>query len=235
MIIIDNGVPKSATTLILAYQKDLIAASSAQNGMEQWSKFNHGSVFIPTIAVDQLDALVSIERDFGDFVIKMHRPPEDSTRKLVEDFKAKVTCCFRDPRDIVLSAMDHGARTRTGLDKSGAFANIFTVQDGAREFKEWSRIYYEWQKYGHALLIRYEDLLADKLTTLTHMVKFLGMNLGAITVTEICDKHERNKQSAWNYNKGVSHRWRVEMSSEDLAWCNDMLADDITRMGYSIE
>ena len=236
MIVINNGVPKSATTLIMEYQKSLIMASSSQNGLEEWVTQNNGSIFIPSIQDTHLETLLRIEREFGDLVIKMHRPPsETNTRRLVEEFSARVTCCYRDPRDIVLSAMDHGVRTRNGLDKSGAFGNIITVEDGAREFKQWARIYYGWEKYGRALMIKYEDLMADRLSILTRVANFLEMHPGKQALERICDKHEREKKSAWNFNKGTSYRWKSEMTSDQLERCNELLSEDITRMGYTIE
>ena len=72
MIIINNGVPKSATTLIMEYQKSLIMESSARNGLDGWMEYNNGAFFIHSIQDEHLEALLSIERDFGDFVIKMH-------------------------------------------------------------------------------------------------------------------------------------------------------------------
>ena len=235
MIVINNGVPKSGTTLILEYQKSLIMMSSSRNGLEEW-RMQNGMFFIPTIEDADLATLLKIENDFGDLVIKMHRPPwENNTRRIVEEFNAKVTCCYRDPRDVVLSAIDHGVRTRKGLDKSGAFANIETIDDGIREFKQWVNIYFGWHEYGHALMIKYEDLMADKLSVLKKMADYLGINPGEAVLKKIHDKHQREKETSWNFNKGTSYRWRNEMSESQLATCNELLSEEIMQMGYPIE
>jgi hypothetical protein len=216
----------------MEYQKSLIAEDSSHNGLEAWQQYNNGSIFIPSVEDRHIEVLLSIERTFGSFVIKMHRPPEDATKRLVREFNAKVTVCFRDPRDIVLSAIDHGVRTRRGEDPSGAFGDIHSVEDGAKAFKLWSKIYYGWKEFGEALIIRYEDLMRDGLSSLRQLVDFLGLAISEEVIREIRDEHERKKTSAWNFNKGTSERWRSEMSLQQLATCNEMLADDITRMGY---
>jgi hypothetical protein len=81
-------------------------------------------------------------------------------------------------------------------------------------------------------MIRYEDLMREGLSSLRQLVDFLGLAISEEVIREIRDEHERKKTSAWNFNKGTSERWRSEMSPQQLATCNEMLADDITRMGY---
>ncbi|MEK7991072.1 MAG: sulfotransferase domain-containing protein, partial [Thiotrichaceae bacterium] len=233
MIVINNGVPKSGTTLILQYQIDMIKLASPENGLAELGR-QYKNLFFPYIKNKEIESFLNIEKKCGDFVIKVHsQPSHNNLKKLVEEFGAKVTCGYRDPRDIILSAMDHRLRSQNKLDISGAFLNIATIEDGIKAVKKWLNIYYGWAEYGQALMIKYEDLIANKFSTLIDIANFLKLNLDDEVLKELCDKHERNKVSSWNFNKGTSYRWQSEMSVEQIEMCNEMLHDDLIKLGYS--
>ena len=235
MIIINNGVPKSATTLVLEYQMDLIKAKSSANGLREFKNRNEGWLWVPTVTDDLLEQMLEVDSEYGSFVFKTHGPPERNTVRLIEEFGAKLTCCFRDPRDNVLSMMDHGARTRAGGDRTGAFEQIVTVEDGVNAMKRRGKIYSGWKDNAQVLLIKYEDLMVDKLGTLKNIAQYCGIELYEMVLDSIVEKHELLKEKAWNFNKGTCYRWRSEMSAEDLALCNECIRDEITLMGYPLK
>jgi len=101
--------------------------------------------------------------------------------------------------------------------------------------KQWAAIYQGWIEYGHVLMIKYEDLMTAQLDTLLKMARFLDMDLDKQKLNQIYVKHERVKETAHNFNKGTCYRWRTEMSVDQIALCNEILSDEITMMGYSLE
>ena len=235
MIIINTGIPKSGTTLIFEYQKDLIRASYPINGLEE-IKFHDGinTGFVSSVTNEIFTTLCSVESKCGSFVIKTHQPPEKNVKRLVEEYGAKVTCCYRDPRDTVLSALDHGKRTRSGNNPTGAFSDMFTIENSAKEVKNWAGIYQGWIEYGQNFMIKYEDLMADQLAILSSMACFLNLSVDKENLNQIYEKHEKAKESAHNFNKGTCYRWKTEMSESEIARCNEILSDEITMMGYAL-
>ena len=203
--------------------------------MEEWERNNNGHSFIRFLEDSHLKLFEKIEKEHGFFIVKMHtRLAKPTVKKLLEKFKVKVTVCYRDPRDIILSAIDHGVRFRKGFCGSGGFEHIFNIEDGIREFKKWSYIYYEWKKYENVLMIKYEDLMTDQLTLLKRINDYLGVNLENGILKSIYEKRDREKILSWNYNKGTIYRWRHEMPSDLLKKCNELLSEDIIKMGYSL-
>lgn len=234
MIIINTGIPKSGTTLFFNYRMDFIRTAFGTCGIEAWRDRNKGSFYIPAFSDEMLFSMLDIHSKYGSFVIKTHLPPDKYSRKLVEDHGAKVTCCYRDPRDIILSAIDHGNRTRKGLDESGAFGDIFNVADGIRNVIAWVNIYFGWLDYGHALILQYEDFIPDQAAVLQRMNDFLGLGFNHRILYQLLFDHDLKKTSRKNFNKGTCYRWKTEMDPEDIRLCNDRLHDIILEMGYQL-
>ncbi len=233
MIILNTGLPKSATTLLFEYQSDLVKELTEPNGFEEFRTQNK-SRFVQNLDERIYQMIIDIHEEYGNLVIKIHKPPDYYMKKLVEKDGAKVTCCYRDPRDIVLSALDHGVKSRNGLFKSGAFGNLFTAQDVIVEFKDWVNIFYEWREYGHAMMIQYETFIENKVTLLLKMIKYLNIELPIETVLKIYEKKEKEKESKPIFNKGTCYRWKSEMSQEDIDKCNSLLYEEIYKMGYAV-
>ena len=178
--------------------------------------------------------ILDVERVSGSLIIKMHAGPCEFSSRLVAEHGAKVTCCFRDPRAVILSAMDHGKRTRAGGDASGAFAAILSAADAADAFQHWFEIYSGWQRHGQGHMMAYEALMKYPLEQLGEMRDFLGSMVSDDGVSCIFEENERGKAKAWNFNRGDSGRWRSELSPEDLTIIEDRLGACIVAMGYEL-
>ncbi|MGF1480450.1 MAG: sulfotransferase domain-containing protein [Cyanophyceae cyanobacterium] len=223
-------MPKSGTTLVMEYQNDLIRCLSSRNGLEAAQTLG----YLPKIECKTARALRKLSIQNGDFLVKTHSKPSFWIRELVAKDEAKVTFCFRDPRDTMLSVIDHGKRTREGLDSSGAFAEIITLRDAISFAKASIRLYYAWRKYGQALFIQYEKLMSNKMQYLEKMATYFGYPYEEQTLDDIFQKHERLKERAWNFNKGTVNRWQTEMTPEERALCNKLFNKDLVAMGYKI-
>ena len=235
MIIINNGVPKSATTLVYQFQMDLINAASSANGLQAFKDRNEGWHWVPTVTDDILEQMLEVDSEYGCFVFCTHSPPEKNTLRLIEEFGAKLTCGFRDPRDNVLSMIDHGAKTRAGGDLTGAFEQIRTIQDGVEAVKWRAGIFEGWKDNSGVLMVKYEDLMEDKPTVLRHISEFCGLSCDEDALRGLVHKYDALNYKTHTFNKGNCYRWKDEMSPEDLAFCNQQLRDEIVMMGYSLE
>jgi len=243
IIVINTGVPKSGTTLLQQYQVDIIKTYFKQNALNEIMKYGYNITqfsevnnrgFFPNIDKETNDLFENIQAKFGSFVAKTHCLPNTYTENLVNEHNAKITCCYRDPRDIILSTIDHGVRTRNGIDKSGAYMDVFNIDDGILRIKKWINIYLEWEKQKSTLMIKYEDLMDDKIRTILNVSDFLKIKISKKDVYTIYDKHEKIKESAWNFNNGTTYRWKTEMNQDDIRKCNMSLNDEIIKMGYKL-
>ncbi|MEG3990191.1 sulfotransferase domain-containing protein [Microcoleus sp. S28C3] len=227
-------MPKSGTTFIMRYQLDLINHAMPQNGVEEVQKQFPGGKFFPSIDCEKVEMLRRISAENGDCLIKTHSAPSFSIKELVDKGEVKAAFCFRDPRDTMLSAIDHGERTRKGLDSTGAFADIYTLKD-AIPLAEYSiKVYYKWREYGQAIFIQYEELMSNKLGYLRDIAAYFGYKCEEDVLLAIFQKHEKIKEQARNFNKGVINRWKSEMSQEDLMFCNEIFKADLLAMGYKL-
>jgi hypothetical protein len=156
--------------------------------------------------------LRQVHDSHGPFVVKTHREPTPATRELIESGIAQATFAYRDPRDCVLSALDHAERSRRGADPTGAFGNLRSVAESVAFYRDCCLGNYRaWRSYGTVLLIRYEDFMADKPGWLARMAEQFG--------------------SA----KGTTERWRGEMSAEDQRYCRQSFGPDLAAMGYPVQ
>jgi len=230
MIIINAGMPKSGTSLAVRYQRDLIHVMNPRNGIEEVRNRYNG--FLDTIDDAMADSLRKIHDVFGPFAIKTHSEPSSGIRSLIDSGIARASFSFRDPRDTVLSALDHAKRTRNGLDPSGAFSELRTISDSISFSRGSINTYLAWRTYGKAFFIRYEDFMAEKMGVLRDMALYFELDISDGELITIYEKHESIKESAWNFNKGTTDRWRAELSQHDLALCDEAFGGELAEMGY---
>ena len=233
MIIINCGMPKSGTTLLMEYQKDLIRHLKPQNGLEKF-KSHFPTEYFPNADHETVGLLSKISDQYGDFIIKTHSKPSSWIRNLVANHKAKISFSFRDPRDIMLSAIDHGERSRQGIDPSHAFAKVCTSRDAIPLAKSSIKLYYAWRRYGQALFVKYENLVLNKIQYLKNLASYFGYRIEEKKLYTIFQKHEHLKEQAWNFNKGAINRWETEMSKEEAAFYTSLFKKDLVTMGYSL-
>lgn len=131
MIIISSSIPKSASTLVFRYQQDLLGLASHKNVIAQEKFDNYSNYgFLRKIGLKEFVIIIFIKIKYGNIVIKTHSELTFLIKLLMALGLAKATFCYRDPRDIILSAIDHGERSRKGLDPSNGFKNMKTIKDG---------------------------------------------------------------------------------------------------------
>ncbi|MDJ0725744.1 MAG: sulfotransferase domain-containing protein [Prochloraceae cyanobacterium] len=180
MIIISSSIPKSGSTLVYNYQKDLLASADRNNAVaqEEFNKHsNCGFLSKKQLNIKKILTAIFITRKYGNIVIKVHSEPTFLIKLLVTLGLAKATFCYRDPRDIILAAINHGERTRKGLDPSNACKNMVSIADSIPIVKSWTRNWYEWKKFERVFFIRYESLMKNKLFYLQAMSDYFNLNL----------------------------------------------------------
>jgi hypothetical protein len=150
----------------------------------------------------------------------------------------KATYIYRDPRDVVISAFEHGQRIRD-KGESHTFAEWNSIEASIFNVKSLLTTWDEWMGCSQVLTVRYEDLWADPVHELERLVGFLSFDdhtsskdLVRIASTYQQDQLDASQMSYLHFNKGAIGRFREVMSQRELDLCMKHFASYLQKMGY---
>jgi hypothetical protein len=235
MIVISSSLPKSGSTLIANYQEDLLQTVEPRNGQQQL-RAAFGGRFIGSLSAPTIARLLFIHARYGSVVVKTHSSVNPLIAALIRSGVARATYCYRDPRDVILSAIDHGARSRRGDDPSGAFREFETIGNSIPQVQGLVSRWQSWHRFGRVHFIRYETLMDDKLGHLQALSDYLNWRLPDEQLAAIVDRHDPKKKrgGSHNFNKGTTFRYKTEMSAEDIARCSTAFHDILASYNYEL-
>jgi hypothetical protein len=172
------------------------------------------------------------------FVIKTHNRPSQNVRRCMKLGMIRATYIYRDPRDVVLSALDHGAKIRQNGEQH-TFGNLLSTEDSIRYVKGLLTIWDEWMATGKTHCVRYEDLLSNPLEELCRLRDFLELRVGVEQLRRIVETYRGDQLSdegvkgSLHFNQGISGRYKEVMSQSELGLCNQHFSSYLQRMGYA--
>jgi hypothetical protein len=234
MIIINSSVPKSGSTALVWLLQELVKKSGRRNAQEVIVKKN-GNPYFRRMTVGLFLWFTWVHFTSGSFVIKMHRPPDTYSKMLVRLGLAKVVCSYRDPRDIVLSALDHGERNRQASSTSRVFTKFTDIDSALFDVTMWLKFHQGWKEFNKGVLfVRYEDFMEDKEKTVVQMDQFLKLGVSGQVMEDILEKYEQRKAQMHNYNKGKTNRYMEEMTEEERKQCEEVFQDYLVENSYPL-
>lgn len=235
MIIISSGFPKSASTLLFLYTEHLLKLSGQSRGQKLFRRLNNEG-FTPWFG--PLNTLwYVITSMFGPVVIKTHAGPGFFIRMLLGLGMAKAYYSIRDPRDVVISALDHArkARSKTELSNSDkAFVPFKSIEDMRPALRMHFDRYRSWKEDGRILFIRYENLMMNPETELKNVVRYIGRPELEKFIPETIKWFAERKTETINFNVGTITRFGSELSKEEIAVYESELKEVITSMNYKL-
>ncbi len=177
------------------------------------------------------------------FTVKSHAGPTPSLRLFLKLGLMKATYLYRDPRDVVLSALDHAEAARDSGVEIDLARRLFSAEDALalvqRELERWE----QWIRVPDVLTVRYEDLLADTPGELRRLADFLGLQVPETALLKIVERYDKAAYARTidqpiignrlHLNKGVAGRFSREMSPEMRALCEERLGTYLAKMGYA--
>ncbi len=213
LLFFSYGVTKSGSTLAFEFTK----AALAQAGYDQ-PRLQCGAMIVSrkVNAVEHLDdtqadALLAAAAQVGHpIVLKTHTRPDPAVIRLLSSGRAQAHAVVRDPRDVALSMIDHGRRSRE--NGRPAFAEIHTLDDAMQGISNQFEQLTEWLTLPGVRLLRYDDLAFDSELAVRDILDHLGIDGDPL---EIADSVLRS--SFTQFNKGIRDRHRTEMSDADSA------------------
>jgi hypothetical protein len=209
MIYISYGVPKSASTYTYIVTETVlktaghspIALSTATKGRK--SPLNYISP-VTSADIDQVRSEIGIKSA----VIKTHGAPGPGLIKAIEQGQIFASAVVRDPRDIALSLMDHGAKSRAAGKKD--FAEIETTADAIRLLDDQFRRLNAWAKCSKLLVLRYDEVCFDTPTAIKKILDQLGLRTSVERVLAALPDRTLVKQ----FNHGERDRYKLEMAAD---------------------
>jgi Sulfotransferase domain len=244
MLIISAGMPKSGTAYIYNVLNGLLVAAGFADARTIRDKHGLGEVMrwhnnnVSDLSVLRLLRLWLISRSEGRLVVKTHEPPSTGMKLLSSLGCLRVVYIYRDPRDVLLSAIDHGVE----LLKAGqthTFASMVEFDKALAAVQTWLATWRAYRAMHNVLALKYEDLLADPVSTLRSCEAFLGLTVTDRARDEVLWQYNRAnpdvERQYLHLNKAVAFRYRSEMSPAWQARCREELAASLHAMGYSTD
>mgnify|MGYP006283298879 CR=1 FL=1 len=233
MIILSNSIPKSASTLMANYQEDILKCLNKKNGqLVLKDKFQGRYINYPNRKI--LLKLLAINLMHGTIVIKCHWPYLKFLDRFCLVTNTKMTINYRDPRDMILSMIDHGEKSRKMGDGTGAFSECFNVIDLIpRQVELMKRLELFLNKpYVHG--IKYENMILNPRKVLKEMNQFLNIELDDLVLNEIISNRNKVKTTSHNFNKGTTERWKEEMSQNEKQKCLEAFKPFLEKYNYEL-
>jgi hypothetical protein len=188
----------------------------------------------------RLHRLEPILADGHALVFKTHRPPTAELRARIIDGSAAATFLFRDPRDVVVSAMAEGAKARVrGALPIRNFARLTNFERTMRWLqRRLIPVWQEWTSINSVLPLRYEDLLSDPRGTVAKALAHFDI----ITPPDLVDRIVRNYAAenvqdatirrALDLDKDSIEHPEISLTLEQQRRLQLVLEPTLLRMGY---
>lgn len=210
-IVFSYGMTKSGSTLAFEIARTGLELSGFAQPKLNASPINTTSKinFIHHLTDTELDEIWSEVQEIGHpIVLKTHQRPDLPVIDMINEGNALVQACYRDPRDIALSMLDHGVRARAS--GRSAFSEYETLDQVFDDITSQTDSLTQWLIRPNVLPIYFNDLVGRT----EHMAKLIlgqiGLNISADQVVS----HVLKKRFI-QFNKGVSGRYKSEMQPED--------------------
>ena len=249
MVVVSAGMVKSGSLWYYRLIDELLVASGKKDDLltpphSPIEVFHTGDKIKCGLTFSNLAKLSKSARQGYSYPVKTHSAPTLSLPLFGSVVSAvKITYIYRDPRDVVLSVLDHAKKAREeslriNLRDIASFSEAADfVEIELMKWKKW-KIY---QSMFRVHMVRYEDLVDDTVSEVKRLSEFLDLNVPESELHNVVTKHSRkqnkNKTKITNkthLNKGITNRYIGEMSSQELAYCENRFASYLRDMGYSI-
>jgi hypothetical protein len=245
MIIVSAGMPKSGSAWFFNLTNDLVLAAGKQDiraireqfklhSILQWENCNIGHLTFRKNLTLLRPYLAG-----NSFVVKTHDSPSKSLKFLLFWGIACVTYIYRDPRDVLISALEHGERIRKTGERSHVFAKLENFEMALDYVKGLLPNWNHWMKCRRLFHVRYEDLLEKPEIILIELADFLSLSvtsqhLRTIVQTYSPQELREDEKNMLHFNKGGVGRFREKLDRKQLDLCNEHFGPYLERMGYSI-
>ena len=198
LIYFSFGMTKSGSTLSFELARSAFVLAGlpqprlSLNAVENRKKIN----FCKHIDEKQARAIRNETREIGHPVaIKTHTRPDPEVVQMLENNEAFAHATFRDPREIALSMLDHGRRSRAEGGKS--FTEYKTVQDTVEDIKHQTNSLLAWLSLPNVRPLYYDDIAFDMKEATKRLLNDLKVSADVNAVMDMaCNDRFTQKNKA---------------------------------------
>ena len=244
MLILSNSLIKSSSTIIWWYTIQLVKRTTPNNGNEGLADFiNSGAVagqgqFVNDPVSDQaLNQLMEYARQNGPTVVKAHCHMTEHLDQMIREGQIIATFTHRDPRDVILSAIDcHDREVKSGGQMRFPMFSSFEASVAAM-----SRHCIKadpWIAHPQVHKFRYTDTVSDSRQQIQNLARTLKVEVTDELVDDIMrvESEQKSNNTNWmEFNQAKLTRYPSEMSQAQIEVCNRELGPWIEKFGYSTE
>lgn len=183
--VIAAGMPRSGTRWFCNMLVDIVGEATGSNTRELRDLYGihgllqryHTPTFKARLSEWRLRRLERIIADGHTLVFKTHRPPTTPLRERLANGSAVAVYLLRDPREVVISALNQGAKMRAqGALPIRSFARLTSFDRTLRWLqRRVLRVWEDWSSIDGVLTLRYEDLLADPRAVMARTLAHVGI------------------------------------------------------------
>jgi hypothetical protein len=234
MLIIVAGMQKAGSGWLFNLLNDLVIESGGLDAREARARFGldafvrHHNCNAGVLTSQKLERLLRAS-DGTRFAVKTHARPTSAVRQALARHDANAVYIFRDPRDVALSAYEHGGKLRGDGYRYWSFAKLRTLElsiawTAARPVP----VARKWLQLPDVRHLTYGTLSADVSGVLASTSKHLGLDVDGAAIRRIAERYDartadEGTREFLHYNKAGSARYASQMTSRQRALCESLL------------
>jgi len=243
MFILSAGMQKSGSAYFYNIINELLIKAGSKDarkikeerGLDDLMKDHNNN--IGELSLTKFKMLYQISIEEGTFAVKTHRGPNQFIRDLSEQGMIKIIYSYRDPRDVLISAIDHGKKILAEGDDH-TFAKIVRFDKACHSVINWLGI---WEKYADMsgiMMIKYEEMMKNPAANITLIEDFIDISLNTEQREEIVWNFSKDNpdgdRRGMHFNKAKIYRYKTEMSREQKKKCEIEFGNYLEAMGYRV-
>ena len=246
MIIISASMPRSASRFLHFATIDLLSVTGNLHSTELIKDIKK----TPLKRFDfiEINKLIKASK-YTSFAVRTHQKPHFFINHYLKKGAFIATYMYRDPRDVICSALELGCKIRNSGNTQRHFgvgpyknvAKLFKLEDAILWFKwilypRWKL----WMKAPNTIHFRYEDFVANPFTHLKNVADFIEIEVSDSEIAEIIENHNNKKGSSEYqtlgggniFNKGIPSRFTKDLSPKQITFINKKLEKELLNTGY---
>ncbi len=242
MLYLSVGMPRAGSGWYYNLMHDLVTAGGGTDARLIRSRYRLGWTLtavncnIGSLSPHRMLAAAAPALLGHTYVIKAHAGPTGTARLLMRLGLLKTAYIYRDPRDALLSALEHGKRSRQSGHRN-AFAALTNFPAGLRFMQTYVRISEAWLALPGIHATRYEDLLTRYESEAARLAAFLGLEAASGAAAQVIERYRphsapRRAQKGLHFRKGKIGRFREVFTPQEQEACREAFGPYLQRMGY---
>jgi len=245
MFVISSGMQKSGSGYFYNIINEILVASGMgvdarkikhQRNLDELMKWHNNNIGQLTFL--KLLKLWRISAQEGVFVVKTHSGPSLPVKILNKLGALRIVYSYRDPRDVVLSAIDHGKKIQSE-GEAHTFAQMVDFDKALENVKSWLCIWRAYAEMPGVLTVQYEEMMQDPVSMTKKIEDFLKVSVDSGKRQNILWKYSREnvegERTGMHFNKAQTFRYKTDMTDEEKAKCKHEFSDLLLLMGYECD